>query len=68
MDEKMEEETVEKVEGKPEVKNVEKIEEKPELTGKAKRREAKLRFQPASIIASEETDTRIDVAEVSIFK
>ena len=40
--------------------------EKPELTGRAKRREAKLRFQPASIIASEETDTRIDVAEVRL--
>ena len=40
--------------------------DKPELTGRAKRREAKLRFQPASIIASEETDTRIDVAEVRL--
>ena len=38
----------------------------PELTGKARRKDMKLRFQPASLIADAESDARLDVATVSV--
>jgi hypothetical protein len=39
--------------------------DKCEVTGRQRRKDARMRFQPASLIADLDTDSRLDVAQVN---